>query len=132
LNGLREDAVPRPDHAAVDPGGTLVRAASPVLERMTTELEGTSVGLLLADHTARLTDVHCADRSIRKAIVDLGVVPGIRLGEDNVGTNAVGTPVETKQGFLVSSGGRTRSAPCSPARLPSGATSPSSPTARPR
>lgn len=101
LNGLDENVTPRfdPDAIVIDSG--LTRAARPVLERATAELEGTSVTLLLADHAARVVDIQCADRSTLRGVADLGVVPGIRLAEDEVGANAVGTPIETRQGLLV-------------------------------
>ena len=101
LNGLDENVTPRfdPDAIAADSG--LARAARPVLERASAELEGTSVTLLLADHSARVVDIRCADRSTLRGVADLGVVPGIRLAEDEVGANAVGTPIETRQGLLV-------------------------------
>ncbi|MGW5515175.1 sigma-54-dependent Fis family transcriptional regulator [Nocardia africana] len=101
LNGLDEHVTPRfdPDAVAVESG--LTRAARPVLERATAELEGTSVTLLLADQSARVVDIQCADRSTLRGVADLGVVPGIRLAEDEVGANAVGTPIETRQGLLV-------------------------------
>lgn len=100
-NGLREDAVPRFDLGAIDPEGSLARAAGPVLDRVRIDLDGTTVGLLLADHTARVVDIRAADRSVRRSIVELGVVPGLQLSEDKIGTNAVGTPLETRQGMFV-------------------------------
>ncbi|MFF1690172.1 sigma-54-dependent Fis family transcriptional regulator [Streptomyces sp. NPDC058254] len=100
LNGLREDT-PRLEQGPVAGGGRLVRAAGPVLDRAKTELDDTSLALLLADRTARVVDFRCADRSFHRTLTALGVVAGVRLGEDQVGTNAVGTPVETRQGLLV-------------------------------
>ncbi|AHH17659.1 transcriptional regulator [Nocardia nova SH22a] len=100
LNGLDENVKPRYDPDAIVDSG-LTRAARPVLERATAELEGTSVTLLLADRSARVVDIQCADRTTLRGVADLGVVPGIRLAEDEVGANAVGTPIETRQGLLV-------------------------------
>jgi transcriptional regulator of acetoin/glycerol metabolism len=59
------------------------------------------VALVLADNNARVVDVHCADRPTLRGVTDLGVVPGVMLGEDQVGTNAVGTPLEMRQGLLI-------------------------------
>lgn len=88
-----------PDSVALDT--ELTRAAAPVLERATAELEGTAVTLLLADQAARVIDIRCSDRPTLHGMADLGMVPGVRLGEDEVGANAVGTPIETRQGLLV-------------------------------
>ncbi|MFF0488727.1 sigma-54-dependent Fis family transcriptional regulator [Nocardia sp. NPDC004068] len=101
LNGLDENVTPRFDPDAIAVDSALLRAARPVLERACAELEGTSVTLLLADQHGRVVDVRCADRSTLRGVADLGVVPGIRLAEDEVGANAVGTPIETRQGLLV-------------------------------
>lgn len=64
-------------------------------------MDGTSVGVLLADHDARLADVRATDRCTAAAIAGLGVEPGVRLGEEDTGTNAVGTPVEVRLGVVV-------------------------------
>ncbi|WP_254205140.1 sigma-54-dependent Fis family transcriptional regulator [Nocardia alni] len=101
LNGLDENVTPRfdPEAVAVDTG--LTRAARPVLERASAELAGTAVTLLLADQSARVVDIQCADRATLRTVADLGVVAGIRLAEDEVGANAVGTPIEIRRGLLV-------------------------------
>ncbi|RDI55987.1 sigma-54-dependent Fis family transcriptional regulator [Nocardia mexicana] len=101
LNGLREDALPRLVREAIVPGGALARAAHPVLRRMADELEGTTVALVLADNSARVVDVQAADPAVGRGIAELGLAPGVRLGEEEVGTNAVGTPVETRRDVLV-------------------------------
>lgn len=101
LNGLRQDVTPRLDQDVVNAESNLSRAAGPVLDHAQNELLGVPVGLVLANHTAHVLDVRFAEHSDRRAVVELGVVPGARLSEDQVGTNAVGTPLETKQGLLV-------------------------------
>ncbi|MEV0704673.1 hypothetical protein AB0I53_43075 [Saccharopolyspora sp. NPDC050389] len=101
LSGLREDGAPRLAHGSVAAESGLVRAAGPVLERAKAELDGAPVGLVLANHTAHVVDVQFADRSAGRAIADLGIAPGVQLGEDQVGTNAIGTPLETKRELLV-------------------------------
>jgi hypothetical protein len=85
----------------VEPGLHLARAAFPVLERMRSDLHGTPVALVLADARARVLDVRFADSVIGRAVGGLGVAPGLRFGEDLIGVNAVGTPLETRQSLLV-------------------------------
>ncbi|MFE5506652.1 helix-turn-helix domain-containing protein [Amycolatopsis japonica] len=79
----------------------LSRAAEPVLERFAAELDGSPVALVLADHTAKVVGVRSANRSFHRTIEGLGITPGVSFGEDEIGVNAVGTPVETRHGLLV-------------------------------
>ncbi|MEU6561477.1 sigma-54-dependent Fis family transcriptional regulator [Nocardia nova] len=101
LNGLTTDVRPRVDPDAVTADSALVRAARPVLESEIGELAGSSVALVLADNNARVVDVHCADRATLRGMTALGVVAGTGLREDEVGTNAVGTPLEMRAGLLI-------------------------------
>ncbi|WP_439678430.1 helix-turn-helix domain-containing protein [Embleya sp. MST-111070] len=101
LHGLREDDAPRLVQGAVVKAGGLARAAGPVLEQARAELAGTSLILVLADCEARLLSIHCEDGSTRSALDDAGLVVGVDLGEERVGTNAVGTPLEVRQPLTV-------------------------------
>ncbi|MFC8387136.1 sigma-54-dependent Fis family transcriptional regulator [Nocardia sp. NPDC057272] len=101
LNGVRRDALPPFDLVTRTSESNLARAANPVLRRVAGELEGTQVALVLTDHAGQLVDIHGAARSMRHAIGDLGLVPGVQLGEDRIGTNALGTPLETRRSLLV-------------------------------
>ncbi|MFD8245664.1 sigma-54-dependent Fis family transcriptional regulator [Nocardia sp. NPDC059691] len=101
LNGLRRDATPRltPGPVATDSG--LLRAARPVLGRTLGEIEGSRVALVLADHAACILEVDGALRAVSRSIEAVGIVPGVRLSEDRIGTNAMGTPLETRRSLLV-------------------------------
>ncbi|RMI28866.1 transcriptional regulator [Nocardia stercoris] len=100
LSGLRADSPPLLERDPV--GGTaLARAAAPVLRWMSAELEGASFGLVLADRDARVVDVAATDPAIGDAMHQLGFRPGVRMGEDVIGTNAIGTPLETRQEVLI-------------------------------
>ncbi|MCP2288834.1 helix-turn-helix domain-containing protein [Nocardia amikacinitolerans] len=88
-----------PGPVATDSG--LVRAARPVLRRTLGEIEGSRVALVLADHAACILEVEGAVRSVSQAIEDVGIVPGVRLAEERIGTNAMGTPLETRRSLLV-------------------------------
>lgn len=100
-NNVRRDGAPKLRAGDFDAETGLARAAGGALRRAAAELDGSPVALVLTDHTARIVDLQCADGSIRGALDDMGVVPGVRLGEDVIGTNALGTPVETREGLLV-------------------------------
>lgn len=79
----------------------LLRAARPVLRRTLGEIEGSRVALVLADHAACILEVDGAVRAVSQAVESVGIVPGVRLGEDRIGTNAMGTPLETRRSLLV-------------------------------
>ncbi|GEM29612.1 Fis family transcriptional regulator [Nocardia neocaledoniensis NBRC 108232] len=59
------------------------------------------MALVLADQGGRVVDIRGAARSMRHAVTDLGIVPGVELGEDRIGANALGTPLETRRSLLV-------------------------------
>ncbi|WP_134662915.1 MULTISPECIES: helix-turn-helix domain-containing protein [unclassified Amycolatopsis] len=87
--------------SAVPTRGALARAAGPVLDRVQAELRGSPVAVLLADHRARVVDIRYGERSFGREVASLGVLPGVRLGEDDVGVNAIGTPLETRKSLLL-------------------------------
>ncbi|UKD57589.1 hypothetical protein L3Q65_12960 [Amycolatopsis sp. FU40] len=87
--------------SAVLTRGALARAAGPVLDRVQTELRGSSVAVLLADHRAKVVDIRYGERAFGREVTSLGVVLGVRLGEDEVGVNAIGTPLETRRSLLL-------------------------------
>ncbi|SFW79803.1 helix-turn-helix domain-containing protein [Amycolatopsis australiensis] len=79
----------------------LARAARPVLDRVQGDLRGSPIALLLADGGARVLDIRYGDVPFGREVAALGVAPGVRLGEADVGTNAVGTPLETRESLLL-------------------------------
>ncbi|TSD94128.1 transcriptional regulator [Skermania sp. ID1734] len=101
LYGLSTEAMPRLEQVPFAPDSALARAAGPVLLRATAELDGTRLGLVLADRDARIIDIQSPDESFHRALGHAGIRAGVGVGEDRIGTNAVGTPVETRRGILV-------------------------------
>ncbi|WP_409180747.1 helix-turn-helix domain-containing protein [Amycolatopsis sp. VS8301801F10] len=87
--------------SAVPTRGALARAAGPVLDRVQAEVRGSAVAVLLADPQARVVDIRYGERSFGREVASLGVLPGVRLGEDDVGVNAIGTPLETRRSLLL-------------------------------
>ncbi|MDV7351955.1 helix-turn-helix domain-containing protein [Rhodococcus oxybenzonivorans] len=101
LSGLDCATTLKLDRIDVAPDGCLRRAATPVLERVCREFDGAPLVFVLADHDARILDIRHASPAVRDAIDWMGIEPGIRLAEDEVGTNAVGTVLEARQPLLV-------------------------------
>ncbi|MGW4332627.1 sigma-54-dependent Fis family transcriptional regulator [Rhodococcus koreensis] len=100
LSGLDSDTTPRLDRVDVA-DGCLRRAAAPVLDRVCREFDGAPLVFVLADHDARILDIRHASPAVRDAVDGMGIEPGIRLAEEEVGTNAVGTVLEARQPLLV-------------------------------
>ncbi|MEN0140673.1 MAG: helix-turn-helix domain-containing protein [Rhodococcus sp. (in: high G+C Gram-positive bacteria)] len=101
LSGLDCDTTPSLDRVDVAPDGHLRRAATPVLDRACLEFGGAPLVFVLADQEARILDIRHAHPAVRDAVDWMGIEPGIRLAEDEVGTNAVGTVLEARQPLLV-------------------------------
>ncbi|WP_454197623.1 sigma-54-dependent Fis family transcriptional regulator [Nocardia sp. Marseille-Q1738] len=87
--------------AEFDPSGRLVEAASVVLERMADALAGTAFNLLLVDRDCRLVYRWFDDPQFEAALEKLGIRDGVCLAEETIGTNALGTAIETQQGIIV-------------------------------
>ncbi|MFR9805005.1 helix-turn-helix domain-containing protein [Pseudonocardia sp. RS010] len=100
-SGLRADAAPREDYAAVDRSRLLNRAAEPVLSTLQDDLAGAQSGILLADQVARIVDVRCGEPALAAAVERIGATVGMRFGEDTTGTTCLGTTVELRQGLAV-------------------------------
>ncbi len=92
------DRVPITDF---DRTSRLIVAARPVLDELQTQLEYSSLCLILADRDCRIVDMRFADTCLGGALEQIGVVPGSIYSEEISGTNSVATPHETHRGLLV-------------------------------
>lgn len=88
-------------YADVDHSGPLQAAASPVLDELNEQLEGTMFCTLLVDRDGRIAQRWCGDNGSRRAFDNLGVDVGASLLEEAVGTNALGTVLETRTSITV-------------------------------
>ncbi|MBF6214017.1 Fis family transcriptional regulator [Nocardia puris] len=87
--------------AEFDPRSRLLEAASTVIDQLSATLAGSSYSLLLADRECRLVYRWFDDPRFESALDALGVRDGVSLAEDVVGTNALGTVLETRRGIVV-------------------------------
>lgn len=102
LSGIDPARVPEP--TLLDPSdsaGRLLRAARPVLDELRVQLSGTGCGILLVDRECRVVSRVFDSDVMRSALEDFGVLPGVALSEETYGTNALGTPLEVRQGIVV-------------------------------
>src|SRR5260370_4842328 len=80
---------------APDLEGVLARSAAPVLRHLYQQLDGQPISIVLTDATGmillRLTGDHGLERQLDK----IKLVPGFSYAEDLVGTNGIGTALES-------------------------------------
>ena len=101
LSGLSPDHFEVPHHSDVEGDGLLARAAGPVLEQLAEDLAFTRVSALLTDGQGRLIDRRASDASLRARLDRISLAPGFVYAEEAVGTNAIGTALETRGPSLV-------------------------------
>ena len=85
----------------VDLTTPLLAAATPVLDDLDERLRETMFATLLVDREGRVARRWCGDRAAAGALDGLGVDVGVGLLEDAVGTNALGTVLETRRAISV-------------------------------
>ena len=81
----------RPD---VNPESRLLRAARPVLDRISERLGELGIGFIVTDADARIVDNRVTEPALLRALDAVNAVPGFVFAEDAVGTNGLGTAVE--------------------------------------
>jgi len=91
--GLRPDHFEVPYQPDFDHDGPLRWAATPILDQVADELEGTGVGLLLTDARGQVVDRRAADTGILTRLDHIELAPGFVYGESLIGTNAIGTAI---------------------------------------
>jgi len=85
----------------VDRRSRLMVAATPVLDEMAGELDGTGFAVMLADRNARLIDLRYGERRLQPRLEQAGAVEGRRFLEETTGTNSIATAFELRRGLAV-------------------------------
>ena len=93
LAGLTPERFKVPRAADVDEDGPLAWTAAPVMARLAEELEGTGIGILLADSRGQLISRRSGERHVLRLLDKIELEPGSLYHEDHIGTNAIGTAV---------------------------------------
>lgn len=103
LSGVRTDAFPEiPIHnGSPQPDTKLRRAAEPLLDRLASTVADACMSIMLTDREAQIVDRRVGIRSLGRYLDDVVAVPGARYAEDVVGTNGLGTAVETRKPVVV-------------------------------
>ncbi|BBC33003.1 hypothetical protein SGFS_042970 [Streptomyces graminofaciens] len=87
-----------PDLAMEDP---FLRAADPVLTRLTSSLSAVSMAIVLCDGQARVVQRRGGDRRLLARLDDVNFAPGFCASEYATGTNGVGTALAERQPIYV-------------------------------
>src|SRR6201981_23589 len=75
----------------------LTRNALPVLRNLRDDLQGQPISVMLADARGVLLSRLTADRDFERHLDDVQLVPGFSYAEEFVGTNGIGTALESGQ-----------------------------------
>lgn len=82
-------------------GSALAQLSSPVLDRMLDQIGDEPVGIVLADRVGSLTHRGAGQRRLLSTMDNHQIDLGFNLAESEIGTNGVGTSLETKRPTLV-------------------------------
>lgn len=95
--------IPSPEfHADLDTHGRLVSAAQPVLDRLADEVSELALSIALTDASSRLLLRIDTEPPIGRLLDSVHFAPGFDYGESAVGTNGVGTALESRQPVTIS------------------------------
>lgn len=102
LNGLDPcEVLGNLETVRVDPSSTLLMGAAPVLAELEDSLRGSSYATFLVDRDCRVVRRWCDDPTLEAGFDALNITHGTSLLEENIGTNALGTVLETRRGVSV-------------------------------
>lgn len=102
VSGLAPDRLP--DFTIDEDVGNreaLLRAARPVIDVVVDELADSGTALILTDNDSRIITLSYGGIQVERNLEAIGAVRGSRMGEDVIGTTALGTPVETRSSLTV-------------------------------
>jgi transcriptional regulator of acetoin/glycerol metabolism len=74
---------------------TLARAAKPVLRHLHEQLEGQPISIVLTDASGLVLLRYTGDRDLERQLDEIMLAPGFSYAEDVVGTNGIGTALES-------------------------------------
>ena len=79
----------------------MVRSADRVLRRLGEQLDGSPVSIILTDPTGLVLVQHTADAQLARHLDSVMLAPGFDYGEQSVGTNGIGTALESGDAIRV-------------------------------
>jgi signal transduction histidine kinase len=93
--GVHPDRMNLPFVQEPDANSPLTTAAAPVLDRITDDLSAQAVSLILTSSDGLVLQRLASDASIMNALDTVRLAPGYSYAEEFVGTNGIGTALET-------------------------------------
>lgn len=94
--GIDCERLESPYSRDLDTGGRLMHAARPVLDRLEETLAEAAMGVLLTDAQGRVLDRRVEDHRLTRQLDEILLAPGFSYAEEHVGTNGIGTAIETR------------------------------------
>lgn len=85
----------------IDPGSPLLVGAAPVLEELESSLRGSNFSSLLVDRDCRIVRRWFDDTRVESGFDELHLGRGASLLEETIGTNALGTVMETRKAIAI-------------------------------
>ncbi|GAA4337928.1 hypothetical protein GCM10023086_72040 [Streptomyces venetus] len=95
--GLSPDRSDLPYTDDFDPGGRIVRAAVPVIDRLQDTFSGSQVNISVADANGTVLLRRFGDPSMARSLPPIQVVPGFVFAEQVAGTNGIGLALAERQ-----------------------------------
>ena len=89
------DRIEMPYRLDLDADTRLTRNAEPVLSRLHTQLRGNAVSIILTDPTGLVLSRRTTDRTLEQHLDRVLLAPGFSYAEQFVGTNGIGTALES-------------------------------------
>lgn len=85
----------------IDRETTLLRAARPVIDALSSELTNEPVCIILTDAVGIVLDRRGGDSQLLRRLDSVDLAPGFRYAESDVGTNGIGTALEVRGPILI-------------------------------
>ena len=95
--GLASNPAAIPYRPDLDPDSPLLRAAAPVLDRLTATLQAYRVSAILTDAQATVLRRCTTDRDLDTALETIRIAPGFAFPEEIAGTNGIGTALAERR-----------------------------------
>ncbi|REE75645.1 transcriptional regulator of acetoin/glycerol metabolism [Rhodococcus wratislaviensis] len=80
----------------IDPDSAILRAAGRILDQWQTNLTDSRMTLFLADEDGRIVSRRIVDTQDERALDQANAVEGFDFSEQSLGTNGLGTPIESR------------------------------------